>query len=149
MSTDVYFDFYSQELWPFYWAHVTADNSVGPYGRDPGRAAREAFQDKEKELETRDGRHSHYDICRVGYLSNFVSHCNYALWRAFERKWCRQVVTTENIPEILREWEVIYQNSQKPENAEDCYMPDDIGSTAEIEEDLRKHVNFYLDIRVD
>lgn len=149
MSTDVYFDFYSQELWPVYWAYITADNSVGPYGRDPGRAPREAFSSKRKELEERDGKHSNYDICRVGYLSNFVAHCNWALWRGFERKWRRKVVTTENIRDILADWFVIYTNSQKPENAEDCFMIDDIADTAEIEEALVAHVGFHLDIRVD
>ena len=154
MSTDVYFDFHSPQSAELIRAYHAAD---GTNGRNwPLFEKWSAFL-KETRGQTKEAPHHydpatyhlHYDPCRVGYLSNFVANCNYDLWRAFCSKWYWAVVTEENIPTILAEWDVIYTNSQKPENAEDCCMVDDISTTKDVEEDLRAHLGFYFETRVD
>ena len=148
MSTDVYFDFHSKEGFALYRAFFRADNTNGR-----AMPLHKAWCDflKETRGPTYDPAtyHLHYDPCPVGYLSNFVAQCNYDLWVAFCSKWHWVQVTEENIPTILAEWDVMYTNSQKPENAEDCGMPDDISSTKDVEEDLRAHLGFYFETRVD
>lgn len=145
MSTDVYFDFYSPELWKMYLAFVHADNTNGR-----AMPLLEAMMERQDELELRDGVGSHYDVCRVGYLSNFIARCNEALWDRFERdRWYFVQITAENIAEIVADWTVIYDNSQKPENAVECYAPDDISEPDRIRIILTEHIGQFLDIRVD
>lgn len=145
MSTDVYFDFYSPELWAMYLAFVNADNTNGR-----AMPLLDSMWERQEALELIDGEHSHLDTCRVGYLSNFVANCNFDLWNTFERKkWYFVQITFDNIPDIVADWTVIYDNSQKPENAVDCYMPDDISTPDSIRQHLIDHIGHFLDIRVD
>lgn len=154
MSTDVYFDFHSQEGGEIYRAACLADNTNG--------SARPLFEKwfaflKKVRGQTPENPHHynkdtynlHYDPTRVGYLSNFVADCNFALWAEFQKKWEWEQVSAENIPSILLEWTAIYANSQKPENAEDCGMVDDISTPEELRQELEAHLGYYLTTRVD
>lgn len=145
MSTDVYFDFYSPELWKMYLAFVHADNTNGK-----ALPLLDAMWERQKMLELADGEYSHLDTCRVGYLANFVARCNEELWNRFERdRWYFVQITFDNIPDIVSDWTVIYDNSQKPENAVECYAPDDISAPDRIRIILTEHIGQFLDIRVD
>ena len=121
MSTDVYFDFHSPESWKLYRDASLADNTNGRalplFGKWWAFLAenRILFPDK-----------IYHEPCRVAYLSNLVAHCNYELWCVFEQRWNTVIVSDRNIPEIVADWKVLFDNSQRPENAEDCGMPLDI-----------------------
>lgn len=138
MSTDVYFDYHSPEGWALYQAAVTAD--------DANSMAMSLWWDH---LGVMEGRRAHYDPCRVAYLSNLVARCTYDLWVAFEQRWGGILVSEDVVPVIVNDWRVIYDLTQRPENAGDCGIPDDIATPEEVAADLQAHLGFVLDTRVD
>ena len=85
----------------------------------------------------------------MAYLSNLIARCNSELWDAFNAKWYGVPLTDENIDAIATDWDVMYKNSQRPENAEDCYRPDDIEGADVVEAVLREHVGYVFTVEVD
>ena len=142
MSTDVYFDLHSQECGAAYRAACMANNTNG--NATPLYEAWWAL------LKAKGGeRRAHYDPIRVAYLSNLVAECNYDLWYAFVAKWYWVLLTPDNIQDIVQDWRVLYDNAQKPENKEDCVIPDDMVSPEDVEQDLQGCVGFFFQTRVD
>lgn len=139
MSTDVYFDFHSPTTYPLYQAW---DKVCGQVNREPGawEATHKAWCDSIKER-------GQYDPCAVAHLHNLCQEVNNELWDAFRMKWrMGMVVTEENIPQIVADWKVLYDNTQ---NSEDEHMKEEMLSPEEMEEMLREYIGFHLEHRVD
>lgn len=142
MSTDVYFDFHSPTTHPHYKAWE--DASRQPYTPDTDSEARWALHAAWCQSTKGNGG---YDDCRVAYLYNLVKEVNSDLWIKFKERWDTGVVITEeNIPEIVADWKVLYDNSQMPG---DDFMQDDICSVEGMEDMLREHLGFHMYTRVD
>jgi hypothetical protein len=86
---------------------------------------------------------------RISYLSNLVAGCTLDLFDSLRRIFGGQEPGLADIEVLLLVWERIYALVKKPENAADCYMPDDIVSPDEIREFLRPFSHARLYIRVD
>lgn len=136
MSTDVYFDFHSQETAPLLLASIRADGT------------HRAWCNKVDELEAKTGIETHYCPCPVAHLSTLVLSCNYDLWGNFCQRWHFATVTNENIPAIVADWTVMYDNAQRPENAANC-LAEEIATPTEVEADLLEHLGYVLDPRID
>ena len=128
MSSQVYFDFHSPELF-----FTLEEDSWSKW------------YSKLIQLELA-GKVSYFSE-RVSHLSNLIIENNIDAWELLQEESSGQVVDRSLIAKIITEWGKLYKECQKP--IDSIYDPTDMWTAGQIKIVLKKYKGYHLVIRTD
>lgn len=129
MSSDVYFDFHTPELFYFQKEYNWSK-----------------WYSELVKLEL--GGKESYFVERVSHLSNLSIPNNIDMWELIKEQYNNQLVDRSLISNIITEWKKLYQECQQPEVVFECH-PMDMLTSGQIKILLKKYKGNYLVIRTN